>query len=84
MLTEFARRKDFFECLTYFMVDIRKDVAELASEVVMDDGNVVGMGLCLEAKGIFDLKNLCRSSCYVLREDRGVKGKKVVHTSLIA
>lgn len=58
MLTEFARSKDFFECLTYLMMDIRKDITELALELALKDGDVVRMSLCFNAKSVFDLKNL--------------------------
>lgn len=81
MLTEFARGKDFVECLTYLMVDIGKEVAELASELTLKDGDVVRMCLCFKAKGVFDLKNL---SVVTYVKINSVKGGKVIHTSLIA
>lgn len=82
VLTEFTRRKDFVECLTYLMVDVGKEITELASELALNDGDVVRMCLCFEAEGVFDLKNLSVVVTYV--EIDGVKRKKVIHTSLIA
>ena len=57
MLTEFTRRKDFIECLAYLVMDVGKDITELALELALDN-DMVGMCLCLEAEGVFDLKNL--------------------------
>lgn len=75
MLTEFTRRKDFFECLTYLMVDVGKDITELASELALEDGDMVRMCLCFNAEGVFDLKNL---SVVTYVKIDGVKGKKVI------
>ena len=58
MLTGSTRRKDFFECLTYFMVDAGKDTTELALELALNDSDMVRMCLCFKAEGVFDLKNL--------------------------
>lgn len=81
MLTKFSRRKNFVKGLTYLMVDVGKEIGELAFELVLDDGDVVRMCLCFEAEGVFDLKNL---SVVTYVEIDGMMGKKVIHTSLIA
>lgn len=57
-LTESTRGKDVVECLTYLMMDVGKEITELASELAMKDGDVVGVCLCLKAEGVFDLENL--------------------------
>lgn len=80
MLTESTRGKDFVECLTYLMVDVGKEITELASELVLKDGDVVGVCLCLKAEGVFDLENL---SVVTYGKTDGVR-EKVIHTSLIA
>lgn len=73
MLTEFTRRKDFVERLTYFMVDARKDITELSFEVALNDGDMVRMCLCFDTEGVFNLKNL-NVVTYVKID--GVKGKR--------
>lgn len=78
MLTEFTRRKDLVECLTYLVVDVGKEITELAFELALNDGDVVRMCLCFEAKGVFDLKNLSVVVTYA--EIDGVKGEKKGNT----
>ena len=73
MLTEFTRRKDFVERLTYFMMDARKDITELSFEVALNDGDMVRMCLCFDTEGVFNLKNL-NVVTYVKID--GVKGKR--------
>lgn len=73
VLTEFTRRKDFVERLTYFMMDARKDITELSFEVALNDGDMVRMCLCFDTEGVFNLKNL-NVVTYVKID--GVKGKR--------
>lgn len=73
MLTKFAWRNDFVERLTYFMMNTGKDIAELAFELALNDGDMVRMCLCFDTEGVFDLKNL-NVVTYVKID--GVKGKR--------
>jgi hypothetical protein len=55
MLTSFFLGEYLVERLAYLIVYAGKESSELALELTLDGGDVVGVGLCFEAKSVLDL-----------------------------